>query len=116
MITHTLNTIPTDKTKIVVTRHCLNRFLERYRLHLTLTETQSNHMAIDAIRKLVMTKGVINRKFEFSPFFQNKCQARHNRGKNPSNPQTIIIKTPVCHFIAKKEPDCLVLVTAVRNP
>lgn len=108
MITHTLNTVPKISQDIIVTNHCRKRFMERFHLYLTITEKQTPYLASRAIGNLVLKTGRINRKFEFSPFYRNKCASKYN--------QTVIIHTDVCVFIGKFDKGQLVLVTAVRRP
>ena len=108
MITHTLNVLPDVAEKIIVTNHCWKRFRERFRLYLTPAEKDSQYLTTRAIRDLIIKYGSVDRKFEFSPFYRNKCMSKYN--------QTIIIKTGVCVFIGKYDNGNLIIVTAVKRP
>lgn len=107
MLTHELNTIPKIRSDIVITNHCVDRVLERFKLKLRPEEKESIHHVKGAIKDAVM-KGTIDRRFEFCPFYYNKTHSKYS--------QTIMIKTDICYFIAKYDDKTLVVKTAVKRP
>ena len=104
MITHTLHTIPSDINKIVVTKHCYERFKQRLHLYLTITEKSEPRLINKAIRSMIVKSGSIDRKYEFSPFYRNKQTTNHG--------QHIIIHLNFCTFRARFDGDKLILITA----
>ena len=111
MITHSLFSIPSDPDQLIVSSHCLTRFLQRFRLHMTLTETQSKKMQIRLIKKLVMG-GYVQRKYEFSPFYVNKQSSKHKHG------DASYVKTKSGIFILKpsaEDPTKMMILTVVRH-
>lgn len=104
MITHTLTVIPKNLSDIIITNHCIHRISDRFHL---LNPRDLPHY----LKKVISTTVRVNRKFEFSPFYVNKCSTKYN--------ETIIIHTSICVFIAKWDrdnPKKLVIKTAVRRP
>lgn len=107
MNTHTLHTISKD-SRIIISQHCLRRFVQRFRLFLTLTEQQSTNMQQKAIRSLIKA-GEVQRKYEFSPFLMNKQMTTHHH-KN-----MFYIKTKCGYFMMKKDGESYVAITVVRE-
>ncbi len=110
MITHTLTVIPKNLSDIIITNHCIHRISDRF--HLLIPRNCNNPRDLPHyLKKVISTTGRVNRKFEFSPFYVNKCSTKYN--------ETIIIHTSICVFIAKWDrdnPKKLVIKTAVRRP
>jgi hypothetical protein len=107
MNTHELNSIPKDRTHIIITSHCIDRVMERFHLKLRQHEKESIHHVKGTIRDSIL-KGSIDRRFEFSPFYYNKVHTKYS--------QTIMIKTDICYFIGKYDNEDLIIKTAVRRP
>lgn len=106
---HTLHTVPSDESKIVISKHCLNRFLQRFRLYLTLTETQSTPMQIKRLRKMI-SKGSILRKFEFSPFLINKTKITQKHHG------VFYVKAECGYFVMKEDSQgTIVALTVVKS-
>lgn len=108
MITHTLVSLPINADEIILTNHCLTRFKQRFRLYLTQPEQNTAYLTTRALKNLILNYGKVNRKYEFSPFYVNKCASKYS--------QTIIIETGVCVFIGKYDNGKLIVVTAVKRP
>lgn len=111
MITHTLFTIPTNPANFVVSDHCIKRFMQRFKLFMTLTEQQSVSMQIKLIKKLVIG-GNVQRKFEFCPFYANKQATKHKHG------DAVFVKTNMGVFILKynkKDKNKISVVTVFRT-
>lgn len=109
MITHTLNSIPKTSNDIIITTHCIEQVFSRFKLFIPKNFHNSKDLPIYV--KDCILKGNINRKFEFSPFYVNKCKSKFE--------ETIIINTKLCVFIArwdKKNKNKLVVKTAVKRP
>lgn len=107
MNTHELNSIPNNRSDIVITNHCVDRVLERFNQKLSKHEKESSHHIKGAIKDAVV-KGKIDRRFEFCPFYRNKVRQKYS--------QTIIIKTNTCYFIGKYDNGVLIIKTAVKRP
>lgn len=109
MITHTLNSIPKNTNDIVITFHCIEQIKKRFRL--LILKNFYNDIDLPRYIKSCIIKGSINRKFEFSPFYVNKCKSKFD--------ETIIINTSICVFIAKWDKfnnKKLIIKTAVKRP
>lgn len=110
MITHTLNVIPNDINNIIITKHCIDRIIARFKL--LIPTNFNNPKDLPQFLKKQILNGYIERKFEFSPFYTNKNESRFATN-------TIIIKTKICIFIAswdKNDKQKLIVKTAVRRP
>lgn len=111
MITHTLFSIPSDPDSFIITDHCIKRFIQRFKLLMTLTEQQSTSMQIRLIKKLIIG-GSVYRKFEFCPFYANKQATKHTHG------DAIFVKTNMGVFVLKynkKQKNKISVVTVFRT-
>ncbi len=92
------------QTKIVITPHALNRFLERFRLYFAVENERKGYYGV--IQRHIRA-GNICQAWLMSPFYKNMIESKYG-------PTVVIYRKP-CYYVCHWKDDNLVVYTVVKN-
>jgi hypothetical protein len=89
---------------IIVTAHCLDRFLERFRLYFALEQHRKGYYGV--ILKHIRA-GRVCTAWEAVPFYKNMVESKYG--------PTIVIYQKPCYYICHRTGDRLIVATVVKQ-
>ncbi len=96
--------IPFHHNKIIITSHCLDRFLERFRLYFAVENNRKDYYGV-ILKHL--RHGTICTRWLNVPFYKNMIESKYG--------PTIVIYSKPCYYLCHMKDNRLVVYTVVKN-